>query len=480
MRIRILLLLLVFVLFASCSKAKVAGASSETTNGMSVAGNVVLPSDNENANVYLYSNEQLNSEVISQSTDENGRFVFENIPLKSYRLSIFDESGDLGVSKELGLKEDYNFPDLELDSLALVYLIVDNKLEGKITLVKIPDYGYTFEKDIEIDKDTILIAKVPAGVYNQIIINLDSVNDVIGSSSIPLLNSSVSIRVGEKKYFDLELLEEMSQPNGFYSVDYLDENIYDTVEVSTYADLKTHLASTTAQVIKVNGMIEGNVDLVIESNKYIVGTDDSSGIDGFGIKAEGQRELVFRNINFVEALEDGLTLSNTKRVWIDHCVFDQAQDELFSVIEASDSISVSWSRFSNDGRGVVVGYGSSDNSEYLNMLNVTFYQNKFVDITSQAPLVRFGTVHMVSNVLSNIEDYAVSARMDSKLLLEDNIFIDVNKPFWTDDPDNYDAEEYGNELIDSGELDVSGNVDQMPYEVPAKRVNWILYSVGSI
>lgn len=192
------------------------------------------------------------------------------------------------------------------------------------------------------------------------------------------------------------------------------------------------------------------VRMRIGSNTTIVGVDKHATILGGwfdlrGTAAANRTNIIIRNLRFEDtfdcfpqwaptdgtlgswnALYDSISLRDTNHVWIDHNTFVdidtsddtlptyfgrlfQGHDGLVDITNASNHVTVSWNRFENHDKVMLIG--SSDNAPADNgRLKVTLHHNLFEDVGQRAARVRYGQVHIYNNFykISNPENYQYS------------------------------------------------------------------------
>lgn len=207
----------------------------------------------------------------------------------------------------------------------------------------------------------------------------------------------------------------------------------------------------------------------IPSNTTLIGVSPDAGFHG-GMVAIGQVEnVIVRNLRFSDAYDhftawdpmdgefgewnadyDNLSLRGARRVWVDHCEFDdgarpdhqerkvfgrgqQRHDGLLDITNASDLVTVSWSRFSGHDKTMLIG-GSDKHTGDAGKLRVTLHHNLWVDIKERAPRVRYGQVHVLNSLyLARPEGaygfgYAIGLGLDSAVRSEVNVFEGPVKP----------------------------------------------------
>lgn len=207
------------------------------------------------------------------------------------------------------------------------------------------------------------------------------------------------------------------------------------------------------------------------SNTTIVGMGRGATIKGVWLDVRGtagqvgsRTNIIIRNIQFVDthdcfpvwaptdgalgawnSLYDSISLRDSDHVWIGNNTFEdretadstlplrfgvlfQVHDGLLDITNASDFVTVSWNRFANHDKMMLIG--SSDNAPAdVGKLRVTLHHNWFDALGQRGPRVRFGQVHVFNNYYSitNPENYVYSwgVGIQSQLYAENNFFCIV-------------------------------------------------------
>jgi len=183
------------------------------------------------------------------------------------------------------------------------------------------------------------------------------------------------------------------------------------------------------------------------SNTTIVGLDKHATIRGGwfdirGTASVNRTNIIIRNLTFEDtydcfpqwsptdgelgswnALYDAISLRDSNHVWIDHNTFVdnetaddklpnyfgvlyQIHDGLVDITNASNYVTVSWNRFENHDKVMLIGSSDSASAD-RGKLNVTLHHNLFEDVGQRAARVRFGKVHIYNNFykIDNPENY---------------------------------------------------------------------------
>ncbi len=103
----------------------------------------------------------------------------------------------------------------------------------------------------------------------------------------------------------------------------------------------------------------------------------------------------------------------------------QVHDGLLDITNASDFVTVSWNRFVNHDKVMLIGSSDSATAD-RGKLRVTLHHNLFEDVGQRVARVRFGQVHIYNNYykISNPENYVYSwgVGIESAIYAENNFF----------------------------------------------------------
>lgn len=211
-------------------------------------------------------------------------------------------------------------------------------------------------------------------------------------------------------------------------VDAADENA-----VSQLTDL---VSGSTPQVIVIRGTISLTKfnQLVIGSNKTIVGVDENAGIEGTFL-LKGVENVIISNLNFRGNYnscggDDCVVVEASHHVWLDHLHLFDSTDELLDIKTGADYVTVSWCRFHyttdrlSHRLSCLVGSGTGNDHTDDGKLHVTFHHNWFGEnITERMPRVLFGQAHIYNNYYTAENNvYGIGAADKAALLVENNYF----------------------------------------------------------
>ncbi|WP_247197608.1 polysaccharide lyase family 1 protein [Streptomyces sp. GESEQ-35] len=201
-----------------------------------------------------------------------------------------------------------------------------------------------------------------------------------------------------------------------------------------------------------------HVVLNVGSNTTIVGLEGAV-LKGASLQIKNAENVIVRNLELRDAYDcfpvwqpntgglgdwktayDNLWLTGATHVWIDHITAsdkghpDAAEptyfarnylrhDGLLDITNGSDLVTVSWSRFADHDKAMLIGSSDSATGD-RGKLRVTLHHNEFESVVQRAPRVRFGQVHLYNNRYIAKDDYRYSLGIstESAVHAENNAF----------------------------------------------------------
>lgn len=203
----------------------------------------------------------------------------------------------------------------------------------------------------------------------------------------------------------------------------------------------------------------------IPSNTTIVGATPESSITGAALRINGATNVIVRNLTVRDAADcfpswdptDGAegnwnseydllqVINKATNVWIDHSEFTdapnldssqpvyfgrhyQVHDGAVDVTNGSDLVTMSFNRFSDHDKLLLIGSTDSPTRGDPGKLRVTIHHNVFENVGQRAPRVRFGQVDVYNNHFTATPDstipygYTLGAGFESHLYAEANAF----------------------------------------------------------
>lgn len=244
---------------------------------------------------------------------------------------------------------------------------------------------------------------------------------------------------------------------------------YGTVTVDNVSDLKSYAKAGNKTIYIKPGTYAGTVEVGSNVTLYgYPGVTITQPSKGSGIKISGSKNVILRNISVQgvgavdEDDEDCLQINHeAKNIWIDHVHVYDGHDGNMDIVNQSDYITVSWSKFtytsksSNHQFSNLFGNSDSKTAD-ANALKITVHHNWWGDgVKERMPRVRFGQVHVVNNLYtSSAASYCVRAGMKANIRVESNVFIGVKNPL---DYNNQSKEDAKVSMINNYYEKTSGN-----------------------
>ena len=222
----------------------------------------------------------------------------------------------------------------------------------------------------------------------------------------------------------------------------------EVVDVATTQDFIAANERTEPLVIRVSGTIGDGLRLAVGSNKTILGVGERPTVQG-SLEIEGVQNVIVRNLYVIgnncsdgrdgscEGGSDAVQISEeAHHVWIDHLDVSDGSDGNLDVNDASDYITISWTKFSYSSTARTHRYsnliGSGDGrTTDRGKLRVTWHHVWWADnVQERMPRSRYGDVHVFNSYFSSRGNaYCVRAGIETRIRTERNYFDHVSDPF---------------------------------------------------
>jgi pectate lyase len=254
------------------------------------------------------------------------------------------------------------------------------------------------------------------------------------------------------------------------------------VTVTTSSALTSAMQSSSAAVIRVSGSIAISGMQKVASNKTIIGVGSSAAITGGGLNVSNASNVIIRNINFRNWSDDAINVQYSTRVWLDHNTFSNGYDGALDVKRASDYVTVSWNKFIDHDKTMLLGHSDDNGGEDRGKLRVSYHHNWFAGTNQRHPRVRFGNpVHVYNNYYANVGSYGVASTMEAGVLVEGNYFENTEDPFHRGEGSSPAANlvARNNHFVNSGSGDAGGSVKSIPYSYTLDSASSVKSSVSS-
>jgi len=202
------------------------------------------------------------------------------------------------------------------------------------------------------------------------------------------------------------------------------------------------------------------IELLVGPNTTIVGLGDKAVLRGGSLQIKNADNVIVRNLELRDAYDcfpvwqpntgglgdwktayDNIWLTGATHVWVDHVTLSDKghpdadepthfarnllrHDGLLDITNGSDLVTVSWSRFADHDKAMLIGNSDSATGD-RGRLRVTLHHNEFESVVQRAPRVRFGQVHVYNNRYDIPTDdyrYSLGVSTESGLYAESNAF----------------------------------------------------------
>jgi pectate lyase len=204
------------------------------------------------------------------------------------------------------------------------------------------------------------------------------------------------------------------------------------VTVTTSDALRSAVNGSTPRTVYVDGTFNLTSRLNVGSHKSIIGKGKGADILGSGITVANQTNVIIRNLGIRFILDnDGITITNSTRVWIDHNEFESdisvaggpdKYDGQCDIVRASDWITVSWNYFHDHWKSSLIGNSDALRDVDTGHLHITYHHNYWRNEGTRGPAGRFGHQHIYNNLYEDFLYQAIHSRSDNQVLVEGNVF----------------------------------------------------------
>jgi pectate lyase len=253
------------------------------------------------------------------------------------------------------------------------------------------------------------------------------------------------------------------------------------VTVTSSSALTSAMQSSSPAVIRVSGSIAISGMQKVASNKTIIGVGSTAAITGGGLNVTQASNVIIRNVNFRNWSDDAINVQYSTRVWIDHNTFSNGYDGALDIKRASDYVTVSWNKFIDHDKTMLLGHSDDNGGEDRGKLRVSYHHNWFAGTNQRHPRVRFGNpVHVYNNYYANVGSYGVASTMEAGVLVEGNYFENTEDPYHRGEGSSPAANlvARNNHFVNSGSGDAGGSVRSIPYSYTLDSASSVKSSVS--
>ncbi|KAL4366370.1 hypothetical protein GQ457_05G010950 [Hibiscus cannabinus] len=119
---------------------------------------------------------------------------------------------------------------------------------------------------------------------------------------------------------------------------------------------------------------------------------------------------------------DGVSIFNSKNIWIDHCTLSNCQDGLIDVIHGSTAVTISNNHMTHHDKVMLLGHSDAYTQDKDMQVTVAF--NHFGEgLVQRMPRCRHGYFHVVNNDYTHWEMYAIGGSANPTINSQGNRFL---------------------------------------------------------
>ncbi|KAF2837947.1 polysaccharide lyase family 1 protein [Patellaria atrata CBS 101060] len=204
------------------------------------------------------------------------------------------------------------------------------------------------------------------------------------------------------------------------------------VTVTTPEALASAVEGNEPRTVYAKGTFNLTSRLRVGSNKSIIGVGKGAEVRQNGVTIANSTNVILRNFGIRFIVDnDGITVQNSTRVWIDHNEFESEfsqevgpdyYDGQCDIVRGSDWITVSWNYFHNHWKSSLIGNSDVLRDVDFGKLHITYHHNYWRNIGTRGPAGRFGHQHIYNNLYVDFHYQAIHSRSDNQVLVEGNVF----------------------------------------------------------
>ena len=214
-------------------------------------------------------------------------------------------------------------------------------------------------------------------------------------------------------------------------------------------------------MIEVAGGIDLDGTVGIGSDKTLIAADgDEAELTGGRLVVDGAANVIVSGLTLDTGGTAVSVLGGAHHVWIDgNTLRDGDGDPLVRIADGADYVTVSRNRFHDARAALDIGSGE----EEPGALRVSVHHNFFDGTDTRSPRVRGGRVHVFNNLYRGEAEYGVESGYGAAVLVEGNYFDGFGISVRVDPDDPGATFTRDNLLVDTGQPELFGTVDDPPY-----------------
>jgi pectate lyase len=227
----------------------------------------------------------------------------------------------------------------------------------------------------------------------------------------------------------------------------------------------------------VSGTIDVNDDHIdIESDTTIDGAGHDISIVGmFDIKRVDN--VIVRNLTFAGSDDDAIRVLDSHTLWFDHLDMSDGADGLIDITLGSTDVTISWSRFHDHDKVVLINPGVESGIR----ARVTLHHNWFDHGGRRYPSAEISDIHGFNNFYDGWSNYAMQITEGAKFLSESNVYAESGNDqalltTWQDEAPG-EAVSVGDKVVGDAELQLRGEAFEPPYAYAVDAVDSVVADV---
>lgn len=211
-----------------------------------------------------------------------------------------------------------------------------------------------------------------------------------------------------------------------------------SVTVTTAANLKTYVESSSKYIITVSGTINlgSGVSVKVKSNKTIKGSNTSAKIIGcLDLGSGGVSNVIIQNLTITNPGGDGITVWGAKNIYITKCTVYDCGDGCIDVTQNADNVTISWCKFYYTSSTAAHKFVSICGNVTPAGYHVTYHHNWFAQNCDQRmPSGSYCRAHLYNNYFSCTgNSYCTNVRTGGAMRVENNYYNAVKSPLYKED-----------------------------------------------
>lgn len=212
-----------------------------------------------------------------------------------------------------------------------------------------------------------------------------------------------------------------------------------TTTVAAAAAFQTAIKSDTPKTVFLKGPITLSSQATVGNNTSIIGVGTSGVINGGGLRISGKSNVIVRNLVINKVVgNDAITIQKANNIWIDHNEFFSDTTHGFDfydgqvdITHACDFITVSFNYFHDHYKCSLIGHDPGNSAEDTGKFHMTYHHNRWNNIHTRTPAMRFAHVHSYNNLFDNIVSQGIHSRSKAQVFIEGNVFANTTEPVST-------------------------------------------------